>query len=55
MKTFQEIYVMELMPKFPKAKVKDCTKKMNSRDFKRVKGEEEMKEDEERKKESTQC
>lgn len=52
MKTFQDKYYLEILPKSPKMKIREVTKKMNGKEFKVVKGEEEMKEEEERRKEN---
>lgn len=52
MHRFQELYATEILPKFPKQKLKEATKKFNPRDFKVVKNEEEMKQEEEKRKES---
>lgn len=48
---FKELFLTEIMPKFPKQKLKEVNKKMPAKGFKPVKDKEEMKEDAERKKE----
>ena len=52
---FQELFSAEVLPQNPKYKLRDSTKKMNPREFKPVKSEEEQREDEERRKESRQA
>ena len=43
---------MEFMPKNPKIKIREVTKKLNSKDFKAVKSDEDMKIDAEKRKEN---
>lgn len=47
----KELFMNEIVPKFPKMKIKEVNKKVNSREFKPVKDREEIKEEGERKKE----
>ncbi len=51
LKAFTELFVTEFLPKNPKNKIKDVTKRMNPRDFKPVKSEQDMKEESDRIKE----
>ena len=46
------MYFTEIMPNFPKLRLKEVNKKMNAKEFREVKNEEEMKEEEEKRKES---
>ncbi|TNV80921.1 hypothetical protein FGO68_gene17410 [Halteria grandinella] len=52
MHEFQEIHILELLPQNPKIKLRESTKKVNPSSFKAVKSEEEVKVEEERRKEA---
>ena len=49
---FQEVFTSEFMPQNPKMKIKEVTKKINPKDFKPIKSDEEQRVYEEKRKES---
>lgn len=49
---FQEVFTTEFMPQNPKMKIKEVTKKINPKDFKPIKSDEEQRVYEEKRKES---
>jgi hypothetical protein len=55
MRIFQDLFASEVFAQNPKYKLKEVTKKLNPRDFIKVKNESEEKEEEERKKEARQA
>ena len=52
MRIFQDLFESEVFAQNPKYKLKEVTKKLNPRDFIKVKNESEEREEEERKKEA---
>lgn len=52
MQTFNDHYALELLPQNPKIKLRESTKKVNPHNFKAVRSEEEMKVEEEKRKEA---
>ena len=52
MKVFSELFTSEFMPQNPKYRLKAVTKTLNPSDFKEIRSEEQIREDNERRKES---
>lgn len=50
-----DVFALELLPVNPKVKLRESTKKLNPRDFKTVKTDEELRVDDEKRKESRQA